>query len=265
MTEVEEIMNSLKRNKFIVYGAGGHAEKFIKVVKKEGLENNFLGTAISKRNLTNPINKCIEDIDKNKLIIIAAHDRNSAEMESNLIRLGFRNYKVIYPYMTEICFGEPYKKNVTLDVDVFLKECQYANYLAIYYLAIECADKKNSYGKNMYLKVMGMSSEVQTAQNRWNEIIKRTNNYRKTKEPEKYPIKVNVEQKYILDGFHRMALAKYFHIRTLNADLFKTELEEYNSMTFKCMWNDKDLNRYFSNKEKEKITLVRKKIFGQDI
>lgn len=263
MNEYEKILDKLAKEKFIVYGTGGHADKFVKAIRRKGIHSNILGFAVSSNNQLNDNCECIEDINKERLIVIAAHDKNSREMEQNLIRLGFKNYVLVYPYMTEICFGSPYETDVMLDIDEFMKECSYGNYLAIYYLAVECADGKNDFGDKLYLKVMKLSSEEETANRRWDSMISRTQSYRKNCKAEDFPIKVNIRQKYILDGFHRMALAKYFGIKKLKSDLFDTDLNYYNSMTFRSMWADDDLNSYFLEKEKEQIIRVRKEIFGQ--
>lgn len=263
MSECQKIIDRLSREKYIVYGAGGHADKFVKAMEKKGIAHNFLGYAISSGKIQKNNCKYIEEVDREHLVVVAAHDKNSSEMEQNLIRLGFENYMLIYPYMTELCFGSPYKTDVFVEIDEFLKTCRYGNYLAIYYLAVACADGKNDFGDKLYLRVMGLSSEEKTAANRWEAMIKRTWNYRNKQEIEDFPVKLNVQQKYILDGFHRMALAKYFGIDKLRADLFSTELDDYNSMTFQNMWLDEDLNHYFSEDEKKQIIRVRKEIFGQ--
>ena len=261
MRRIEDIINIIRNNCFIVYGAGAHAQKFLNILKKQGIENNCLNIVISARN--HEKYGCIEDIDREKIIVIAAHDKNSKEMQNNLKRLGFKNYITIYPYMTEICYGMPYATNEIVRVNDLVKSCKYGNYLAIYYLAVQCANGENSYGKQLYLKVLGLSSEIKTAHERWNGLISRAAEYKKNGKPESYNIKINPEQKYILDGFHRVALARYFNVDYLYADFFATDINFYNEMTFKSMWTDLDIKNYFTEEEVEKIIFVRKNIFGQ--
>ena len=110
-TSYEELINSIRNNHFVVYGAGSHADKFLQILKHLGFEDNYLYSAVTRKDKDDKAElRLIHEVDRNKLIMIAAHDKNAKQMEQTLKELGFRNYYLIYPHLIELVCGLPYKK-----------------------------------------------------------------------------------------------------------------------------------------------------------
>ena len=259
----EIIIDKIKNNPFIVYGAGGHATKFVQAVEEMGYRHNILGFAVTENVGNNKKIQVIEAVDRDTFIVIAAHDKNARQMERTLKKLGFQKYISIYPYLIEICYGEAYQIGETIDVDSFLEECKYGNYLAVHYLAIDYIMGNNNIGKDLYMHVLGNCSNEQTTKQRWESFSTRVDNYKRGIGFEAYHIKINPQDKFILDGYHRICLAKYFGIRKIKADYFNTDIQKYNSMTFRSMWTDDEIKTWFSESISKEIINVRKWILGQ--
>ena len=262
MNRYGQIIDKLKENKFVVYGAGGHGKKFVQAITNIGLSKNFMGYAVTD-NKNNQDIKTIYEVDKEQLIIIAAHNVNSKQMETILKENGFQNYEIIYPYLIELCCGIPIKKNVMLNIKEFVANCYSANYLAIIYLAIDCVLGNNKFGKDLYIKMFEVTSDKQTAYKRWEALKARIINYKNSKEIEKYNVKINFRQKYILDGAHRIMMAFYFGVDNLLADDYEMDRKEYNAIFQQDLFYDENILNIFSSQECEILKNVKEKVMRQ--
>ena len=259
--EVINIIETLKKEMFYIYGAGGHGKKFLKSVEKLGLINNFIGFTVT---LSDDMEENVLEIDKvsrENLIVIAAHDRNARIMENNLIKLGFKNYINIYKNMTELYWGEPDEKSVMVSTDALVRRTKKINYLCALYAAIEYHNGNNLEGKNIYLKTLGLSSDVQTAKSRWENFETRIDRYRDIREPENFEIKIDYDKGLILDGSHRLILAKYYDIKLILADIFHIDPNEYESYYRDNIYGECFFNN-FNGKEKKLLIDIKKELVG---
>ena len=259
----EEIINSVSKEKFIVYGKGAHADKFLHFIRRLGFGDNYLYSVVSrKRENTNDC--LIQNVNRNQLVIVAAHDKNSKEMEQTLKELGFKNYYLIYPHLIEFGCGLPYKKNVDMNVSEFLKDCLYGNYLSIIYLAIDDIVNSNGIGCDLYIKYMNIYSHPDTSKKRLETLVDRVSHISECYEPEPYNIKVNPKECFLLDGSHRTILAKYFGIDILKADLYDISFEQYDLFYGGGVYlSDEALSKYFCQDECELIINTRINKLGQ--
>ena len=208
METYEQILEKIKKNKFVVYGAGGHGKKFVKAITQMGYENNFTGFAVTERQENDPIGiKEIRNIDRNCFVVIAAHDQNSLQMEDTLKRLGFVQYVSIYSYLIDFCCGTSYLKNQTVCVNEIFqycltRHCFYSSYPIVVYLAIDYIMEKNNVGKKLYFKLIGKYAKEKTSNQRWDALVERTRNYNVNRRSESFAVKVNPVQSFVLDGYH---------------------------------------------------------------
>ncbi len=262
MKTYEQILDKIKSNKFVVYGAGGHGKKFVKAITQMGYENNFAGFVVTERQESDPIGiKEIKNIDRNCFVVIAAHDRNSLQIEDTLKHLGFAQYVSIYSYLIDFCCGTPYLKNQIECVeeifqDCLQKYCFYAPYPVVVYLAIDYIMERNSVGKNLYLKLIGNYAKEKTSYLRWNALVERTMNYKINREPESFSIKINPKERYVLDGYHRIVLSKYFGITDILADFYDMEFDKYRDM----FWGNDNLINLFTKEEADIILRTGKQL-----
>lgn len=255
METYEQILDKIKKNKFVVYGAGGHGQKFVKAIAQMGYENNFAGFAVTECQTKDADGiREIKNIDRNHFVVIAAHDRNSVQMEDTLKRLGFTQYVSIYPYLIDFCCGTSYLKNQTVCVedifrDCLSRHCLYSAYPIVVYLAIDYIMGENNVGKNLYFKLIGNYAKEKTSYQRWDALVERTRNYNMNRLPEPFAVRVNPVQKYVLDGYHRIVLSRYFGIKNILADFYDTDFDRYRDM----FWGTDDLINLFTKEEADII------------
>lgn len=262
METYAQILDKIKKNKFVVYGAGGHGQKFVKAIAQMGYGNNFVGFVVTERQAKDGEGiKEIKNIDRNHFVVIAAHDRNSVQMEDTLKNLGFTQYVSIYPYLIDFCCGTSYLKNQTVCVkDIFFdclnRYCFYSAYPVVVYLAIDYIMEKNNVGKNLYFKLIGKYAKEKTSYQRWDALVERTRNYSINRVPEPFAVKINPVQRFVLDGYHRIVLSKYFGITDILADFYDTDFDKYRDM----FWGRGNLMNLFTKEEADVILKAGKEL-----
>lgn len=262
MDTYEHIINEIKNNKFVIYGAGGHGQKFLKAITQMGYKNNFLGFAVTEHQAKDVDGiEEIKNIDRNCLIVIAAHDRNSAQMEYTLEKLGFKRYVSIYSYLIDFCCGVSYLKNQTVCVKDIFMDCLskyyfYSAYPIVLYLAVDYIMGKNNVGKSLYLKLIGKYGKEATAEQRWEALVERTRNYNINRLAEPFAIKINPTQRFVLDGYHRIVLSRYFGITDILADFYDIDFEQYRDM----FWGNDSLMSLFTQEEANIIAKTGRKL-----
>lgn len=258
--EFNRIIKKIENEKFIVYGAGGHGKKFVKAIIKRGCYNNFVGYAVTKSQEMDKQISEISDVCRNQLVIIAAHEKNAKQMEKKLLDLGFQNYINIYPYMTELYWGTPYLVDKLVNVEKVVAESRFINYRIALYAGIDSVIKKNEYGEDIYLKTLQLTSDKETARIRWEAFQKRIDRYEKKHEIEKYNIQIDPENKYILDGTHRLMLAYYFKIPQIKSDFFRVSMQERDDFYNDSIYEDDVFLKHFTLDEQSYINEIKKRI-----
>lgn len=252
------VISQLKENSFVVYGAGSMGKRFVRCISEMGLKDNFSGYAVTEIKDSLYVAEGIiqiNQIERDQLVIIAAHNEAALQMEQELNNLGFKKYIVIYPYLLELEFGTPVALDVKINVDKLLKKCPPYLYNAVVYMAIDSALGHNMYGGDLYLRMMhALSRNNRTAEMRWQSFQKRIDAYTRGEYEDRYNVKVNLEQNYIIDGVHRIILAKYFGIPHIQADLYQFESKKFEQVFKNFVYVNENLERYFS---KDEITLMK--------
>ena len=230
-TDAEELLRMISRNEFVIYGAGHIALKFLKVLKWYHLEGNVSCFVISSSEpgkhdmlegipVRNP--EWLKE-HKNSLVCIAVHEASSQEIIEHIQALGIAHYIWIYPYLYELMLGTPKETGIKIRLADIIQTCEDDYRIAIRYAAIENYFEKNSYGFDLYIKAQALHSSRKTAEARLMKFCELMRAWQENGYDEQSRIFIN--RKYeIIDGNHRVALAKYYDQQEILCDIFPSDI-----------------------------------------
>lgn len=255
----DEFINILQTSKFVIYGAGFWAQRFYNCLKKLGCENNVIAFAVTEQSnngdktLFNKEIKLIENVDCNQKIIIAAHNNSTAQMKKTLDDLNFCDYIMLYPYLVQMELGTPIKTNQEINVCEFISQMPDIYYMTIIYLAIENYFHKNKNGDELYIKMQSEFADRKTAVRRLKALHSKISTYSKDISLNDVNVKLNMENNVIIDGNHRMALAKFFNIESVFADIYDVTMDEYLYVYNKAIFSLEKIKSIFTSDEVNQI------------
>ena len=212
-----------KNNKFIIYGTGIIAKIFYNHLKKNKVTNNILAFASSGSYKSSYyMNKPLLSIDELKeyndiLICIASQERVNTIIQNELEKRELYNYVWIRPYLESMVFGPIIQKDEMVDVESLIR--QYNDYrFALRWLAMENYYNNNNIGYNLYIRSREICSSHDSAMSRLGRYVELIKDFEK-KNPEKFPNIRLCRDLKIIDGCHRVVLAKYLNVNKLRADI----------------------------------------------
>lgn len=217
----------LKEKNIVIYGAGFIAQEFWNALINCGLSQyvkEVCVTQISKSS-TEFNGYKIKTIDQivllpNSVVCIACHESVLGEMEKELIYRGIEDYMWVSPQVIfEMNLGKPLEIEKKISVQDLVKNT--TDYgLAIRILAIKEMDGESKGGIEIYKKYIKYFSSEDAAQKR---VLSFTNMYRSWKEEGYTESSVVVidENKVIIDGCHRVAMAYYFDNDYVVANIYR--------------------------------------------
>ena len=267
MYSVKELTDILCNNDIVIYGAGFQAKRLYKCLKKMGISNRIKSFAISSLDADSPsfVNDkplcAITDVSEGPIILISAHNKSAEQMESTLHTINLSNYIVMHPYLNLLEYGEPIIRNTMIEVDSILKNMRQLYYVDIIYLAIEKYFNKNNIGDKLYLTMQSKYSNMDTAHNRLNELYNKIKSYTLESAECDYSIRLSSDN-IILDGNHRVALAKYFEVERIKADIFDVTFEEYVETLENAVFTLDELKKIFTPYEVQLIFDIDRKLRG---
>lgn len=229
MQKNSKILKDLEENRIVIYGAGYMAKMFYKALSKLGIDRNVEFFVVSSdhkkmKTLYGTEIKTIDEIkiDSNVLICVAVHEMLKDEIQEILKKKKLINYVWISPDIyAELFFGIPYNKNVKVSVNKICQENIYS--ILVRHLAIENYFGKNNYGYDIYTKVQRKLLGEAAAERRLLSFCKLIYDW-KSKGcilDRNILLDKNFE---ILDGAHRIALARYYQMKEINCDLYDCTL-----------------------------------------
>lgn len=229
MQKKSEILKVLEGNRIIIYGAGYMAKMFYKALSKSGIDRNVEFFVVSSKHkktktLYGTEIKTIDEIkiDSNVLICVAVHEMLKDEIQEILKQKRLINYVWISPEIcAELFFDVPYKRNVKVSVNKICQENIYS--ILVRYLAIENYFGKNNYGYEIYTKVQGKLFGEAAAGRRLLSFCKLINDWKS----KGCVLDTNIlldKNFEILDGAHRIALARYYQMEEINCDIYDCTL-----------------------------------------
>ncbi len=261
-----DLLNVLKKNRIIIYGTGFVARLFYEALAHHKIEQSIKCFVVSdpiprdrifKELPVVSVQSLIEKEDE--IICIAVHEVIRGEIETVLLNKGITSYVWIYPYLFEMMMGQPLIKGKEFLVDDIIRQC--LDYrIAIRYLAIENYYHHNNNGFFIYKKAQTLYMNETTAEHRVEQfklLIQKWENDGYCKE---YPILVD-ERSKILDGNHRITLAKYFGIKKVKCDVYKCQSQYAGWIGADAMFEKNVImNAGFSEADLNEIEAVYQKI-----
>lgn len=227
--QIQDIIHIIKTKKFVIYGNGFVGRRFYRQVQKMGYASNVVAMAVTNLNdkkTGSELVKAISDVNRGYLVFIAVHDVSVFEMKKKLDSLGFFDYIWIYPYLFNLELGEPVKKNISMKIFDFLEKMSDVYFPAIYYLSVKDYCSRNIYGGRLYIKAIANYTTLETAQKRWDRFSNAIDRCRKEGYFQDHNIKVD-ENNNIIDGLHRLILAKCFGQQEILCDVYHCEQKYY--------------------------------------
>lgn len=253
--QAAEIIDLMRIRRFVIYGNGYIARRLYNIIKKLGLEHNVLNVAVSNPNPNDSgVNGqplcAISEINQNDFIILAVHNAVADTMKRTLIKLGFSDYIWIYPYLIEMEIGQPIRRNYPVPTDILIKYLPIAYTWAIYYLSLADYIEKGLYGGSLYIKFASTYVTFEMANRRWARFQRRIDECLHNGYHQDYNIKIN-EGYSLIDGAHRLVLAKYFHVNSIFADIYIGQGEFYaaEGLGGDILLHEKDLSKYYTADE----------------
>lgn len=233
----EALIDSIKNQSFWIYGYGGVAKRFFRCIKCMGAGENLRGFMVShvgngdKR--TDILGEypviSVEVGEREALILIAVDVFNIREIYSTLINLKYKNFFWIYFNLYDLEFGLPVQKNVLLDVDWLFRSSYWADWIATCYLVIEDVFSKREDNRDIYIKFSSIWLDNKTAIKDWERFSEKMlkcvgQGYKKD-----YNIKISKDKYIVIDGAHRVAIAKYYGIDEISADIYNVTKHDFNA------------------------------------
>ena len=251
--QLQKIIRLIKEKNFVIYGHGFIGKRFYNYVKKIGCFSHvtaFAVTHLKKDDNGNKNVKAISAIPRDRLIFIAAHDTNAFEMMSGLKNMGFQDYIWIYPYLIDMELGEPIEKNRKVRIQDLIHNLSNSYAAAIYYLSIKDYCDRNVYDGSIYIRMTSHYTTERTAKKRWDRFRVKIDECLKNGFVQDYNIKV-LENNSLIDGMHRLILAKYFNQEFLHADAYRGGGSFYSEEGIggNVFLQDSDLIQYYSEEE----------------
>ena len=224
--DVEKFIHLIRSESFYVYGIGKVAERFVRFLEREKLLTHIMGFIVSlPQSQMDPFHGrkvySIQEVDCNSLILIATDVTSKDEIEENLNVLKFKKYIWIYWMLYDLFLGPPVRFDALVVVNKVFKESIQANWIAA------CYCLKRFWERIAECAIRGFQQD--------------------------YNIKINKEHTLVLDGAHRIALASFFQINQLRADIYECNTQKYQDLYgvdgFVSRSDDNILSSYLTYKE----------------
>jgi hypothetical protein len=235
MADIDSFNETIAGKKIIIYGAGFVATRlFYRALKDNGLASEIECFCVSKKedDITQiyqiPLIELDElRVDNHAVVCIAVHETIKDEIVQSLEAHQINNYIWVYPHIYEMVFGVP-RRNIKMNVQEILCANRNEYMIPLRYAAIENFYGKNTWGIGIYLKYLKLWNREKTANKRWERFKQMIIGWERYGYDSSKCISINGEG-LILDGEHRMALAKYFGQEHIMCDVYekkKVDIED---------------------------------------
>ena len=189
------------------------------------------------------------------LFCIAVHESLVKEIENNLEKLRIKEYIWVYPFLNEMFLGQPLKRNVLVKIDQIIESCLNNYGLAVRYLAVEQFFGKNQIGYNLYVRFHALYCRRETAEQRLIEFCNLIKNWKERGYDKRKRILIN-SQYEVIDGLHRITVAKYFGEEYVVCDVFSNKISAASLQGNKALLTEQALRE--SDFDKEECEVLRK-------
>jgi len=234
----DELLRYLSQKRIVIYGTGYVGRKFFYALKKHGLEQNILSFFVSE--LVEGQNRIegipVRNIDvfdnyDHVVVCIAVHEVWKDEIACNLRQM---DYIWIYPFLNELLLGRPIEENVHVDLTKVIRNCMKGYRLAVRYMVVEQYFKKNKIGYDIYIKAISLHCDKKTAEERLQKFCEMIYNWERFGYDKSSRISINTQYE-IVDGCHRISLARYYGQKKVICNIFSNELSITELHGEKCL------------------------------
>ena len=260
----ESLLTRLSKKRLVIYGTGFVGKKFLSALKQHNLYANITCFTVSEnvKSYDDEIEgipvRYINELDeekKNMLFCIAVHESLVKEIENNLEKLRIKEYIWVYPFLNEMFLGQPLKRNVLVKIDQIIESCLNNYGLAVRYLAVEQFFGKNQIGYNLYVRFHALYCRRETAEQRLIEFCNLIKNWKERGYDKRKRILIN-SQYEVIDGLHRITVAKYFGEEYVVCDVFSNKISAASLQGNKALLTEQALRE--SDFDKEEGEVLRK-------
>lgn len=211
----KELIEIISDKKILIYGAGYVALNFLEALKRNGLEEQVLGFAVSQITETEkyidslPVRSIDQvPVDDETIICIAVHEALKEEIEAVLLHKGISNYIWIYPLLYSLYLGNPVKEGEWIDTKKLMRGYKERYGMAVRWAAIDDYYGNCPGGLDLYQKAMAMHGSMDTIKARTDRFLKLIQDWDSMGYNARWQI--SIDRNYeIIDGEHRVALAFY--------------------------------------------------------
>lgn len=220
-----ELLETMQEKKIIIYGAGNIAARFYAVLSRTGIEQNVHAFAVTKpgeeRSFCGKKVISVDEIPVNPgyMVCVAVHESIKDDLFHELKIRKITNCVWVYPHLFRMFIGTPVQENVFVPVDDIVRNC-FDYRIAVRYLAIEQYYGKNTFGYDLYVRAMALSCDQTTAEKRLTQFQNLIHSWEISGYQQKKKICLD-EGNAILDGAHRVTLAKYHGMESVCCDIFR--------------------------------------------
>lgn len=263
-SDVNDLIILLKENRFWIYGAGFVANIFWQNLAPYDVYGNAEGFIVSKKDCDffNKLN--VKEISENvcgkdDLICIAVHESIIEDVIKEIEDKGLFDYIAIYPYLWDLRIGAPQKKGVKISVNNLISKNLSDFKIVVRYLALEQYFKKNEIGYDLYIKAFTTHVDKKTAIRRLERYIDFISQWESKGYIPNTNIKIN-RKGQIIDGHHRTVLAKYFGLKTLDCDIYDTNMSAEDVYGNRAAMTEEIMKQVFDVKEIKMLEQCREKL-----
>ena len=231
--EYETIMKILKEETFWIYGCGRIATKFYQLLLQMNALSHLKGFIVTHPESSSFWGKPViaaKAAPQNDWIFVAVNVTNICEINSTLDKFHLKKHLWIYFHLFDLIYGMPIQYDVSLATKDLFRSSIAANWMAVCYLAIESHILNNSIGKNLYLKwfdrentpdIKSYSKDM--AYKDWKRFVTWAEECAQHGFTQEFNIKMAQDYKRVMDGSHRVAMAQYFGVDTIKADIYECD------------------------------------------
>ena len=253
MCEIQDIIHWIRTRNFVIYGTGSIGKRFYRQVQRIGSCGNVVAFAETnvdgEKIIDNKMVESIYMVSKDTLVFIAAHEANALEMKNILETYEYQQYIWIYPYLFELELGDPLASDIPIHVNRILVSLKNVYKPAICYLSLKKYCNSNMDAGKLYIKMLKYYTSLDTGRKRWERFCQKIEKCRQDGFFQDFNIKVD-EKHRIIDGFHRLVLAKCFGVNILSCDVYHCDEYYMKNCDRVC---EEELKKIFDAAEIESI------------
>lgn len=250
----KRLLQMANEKRFFIYGNGYIAARFYRALLYRNAAANVCGFVVTAprtgekgpdgRNVLS-----VQNVPRNATVFMAVHESSVAAILNTLDGYGIIDCFWAAPCLTELELGPPLRIGETVSTrELFAEPTNYYN-PAIYFLtAIRYINRETS-PFDIYVKAQSIAADRKTAERRAAVFCRFIDRALKDGFDLSSALKLDETHSLIIDGNHRAALAKIFHVDTVTADIYHCTEENYQKLEGRWLVFDDTLKKYFSDKE----------------